>query len=274
LHNRATFELEEVAVEGLRSLIHRFPLGHARTRGDDSNLIAVDAALVVYAPYQARLLLSSDPFLQCDDVAERIEMPPELLRTRLHYALLNAERIVILGHRNFVSVASTVPTPPRLCDIPPSALPVANHKEGSILVVHTDEEMWSVVRPRLADSFPQEEFTEFDEHDVFEGRWKIALHIGAATRTEPGARLVDAWAGGVPVVQFLQPGQEQAQTDSYSPTSVSPPKTGLQAHSISELLLLLEDLIGDEFMTRALAQSASRQDIGRGKWQDVLDELL
>jgi len=248
------------------------PLGHMRSRGECFNPIVLDAASIAYAPYSSRLLLTTDPFLLCDAVEKRVSVPASKLLVRVHHALLNAERVIVLGGKNVLPIASMMTVPPTVLDSPPSPLSYGTMDEGGVLVVPSDEAIWENVRDELFQRFPLVRFCRFDHCNVFQKKWRIVLHIGAASLSEPGARLADAWAGNVPVIQLVTDtqGAGREERDVY----VSPDVSGLLALSFPELLLHLENLINNELMTSTLVQSAGQKGGGELYWKSLLEKIV
>ncbi len=97
----------------------------------DSDLILLDAgAMLAYAPYRARVLLTGDPFASAEGLAQLLEVDANAIRIRLHDALLSAEKIVTIAGSAYDAIAPLISRKPDDRDIP--AHPIAGGGDGPI----------------------------------------------------------------------------------------------------------------------------------------------
>jgi hypothetical protein len=131
---------------------------------------------------------------------------------------------------------------------------------------------------RFADAFPGERFVLFDAASVYQNPWKAVVHLGIARSTEPGARLSDAWAGSVPVLQFVDPialaAQRRRHGNELFSFVVDHGKSGLMSPAFDDLIAALGDLLADPMPTRAVARAARRRVDPAAEWDSLLQEIL
>jgi hypothetical protein len=272
-----TFGQFEIASRALstaevRQAIDDYPSGHERL-ARDTNLVLLDAgAMLAYAPYRARILLTKDPFACVEQIHEVFEIDANSLRIRLHEALLMAERIITLNDLAFAAVSPLVSKAPERKLPPAMALQVSG--SGILIVNNEDERTLRETVSMLAETFPEEEFTVFDRNTVFDRSWKLVLHLGIAQSSQPGSRLSDAWAGGVPVLQYVNSVSLNAQRKRYSgqPSEliVDHGRTGLLFYTIDDLRAMLGDLLFDVLPARAVARTARRHADPAAEWDALL----
>ncbi len=106
----------------VRDAIRAMPTGHDRL-SLDSDLILLDAgAVLAYAPYRARILLTSDPFASAEALAQLLQLDADAIRIRLHDALLSAEKVVTIAGSAFDAIAPLISRKPEDRTFPPIAL--------------------------------------------------------------------------------------------------------------------------------------------------------
>ncbi len=195
--------LKPLSEDEVKAAIRAMPTGHERL-ALDSNLILLGAgALIAYAPYRARVVLASDPFARVETIGQLLDQDTDTLRVRIHDALIAAERIVCLSGPPFEAVAPLVSRRPEDRMYPTIALAAAAGNAPLLVVANEDERSAQEMLSQLSESFPAEEFCSFDPAAVFDTQWKAVIQLGIARSSLPGARLSDAWAGGVPVLQLV-----------------------------------------------------------------------
>jgi hypothetical protein len=259
--------------------IRAMPSGHDRL-SMDSILVLLDAgAMLAHAPYRARVLLTDDPFESVDGLAQTLQIDANTLRIRLHDALLSAEKIVTISGAAFDAVTPLISHRPEPRVSPPIALQVSNAEQAPILVVNNDGEgALADLMTILRDAFPMQEFQVFDPATVFDRSWKAVLHIGIARSSRSGARLNDAWAGGVPVLQLVDQAsliaQHRRNPGSLLELVVEHGRTGLMFTFVDELIYALGDLLIDPLPLRSVARGARRRIDPAAQWNSLLKALL
>jgi hypothetical protein len=259
--------------------IRAMPSGHDRL-SLDTDLILLDAgAMLAYAPYRARVLLTGDPFACAEGLAQLLEVDANAIRIRLHDALLSAEKIVTTAASAYDAIAPLISRKPDDRTFPPIALRAAATEQSPILVVNNDDESsWQDVLPMLTEAFPSQEFHAFDPTAAFDGPWRAVLHLGIARSSLSGARLNDAWAGNVPVVQLVNHAsliaQHRRNPGSLLEMVVEHGRTGLLFSSIDELVNALNDLLLDPLPLRSVARGARRRVDPSAQWNSLLKALL
>jgi hypothetical protein len=252
--------------------------GHEHLAPDD-NLILLDAgALLAFAPYRARVVLTVDPFACAEAYAQTLETDADSLRVRLHDALLSAERIITLGHQTFDAVLPLLPSRPEKKIFPASPLRFSQVKGGAILVVDNDDsELTKRAMSVLEQEFPSEKFVTYEAMSDFEQSWKMVVHLGLTRDKGHGARLADAWAGGVPVLQLVDSTRLEAyRRRQHQSTNafVEHGKTGLLFPTVDELIRALRELFFDSLPARAVARSARHRIDPAVEWDALLAEIL
>jgi hypothetical protein len=271
---RRPLSLEDVA-EGVRSL----PTGHERL-SLDTNLLLLDAgAMLAYAPYRALAIVTSDPFAGLENLSRTLEIGVDQLRMRLHDSLLAADRIVAIGQAAFDAIVTLVSKPPESRMFPPTPLRGAQAGRGPILIVGSeDERTLDAVAAMLSAAFPDEAFEAFDPATVLDRGWKAVVHVGLAQSTLPGGRLGDAWSGGVPVLQLVDPMRLRAQRrrhpEKLSEIVVEHGRTGLLSSTAEQLATTLGELLIDPLPARAVARGARRRIDPVAEWDVLLKALL
>ncbi len=130
----------------------------------------------------------------------------------------------------------------------------------------------------MRDAFPKQEFEVFEPATAFDRSWKAVLHVGIARSSLSGARLNDAWAGGVPVLQLLDQAsliaQHRRNPSSLLELIVEHGRTGLMFTSVDELVYALGDLLIDPLPLRSVAKGARRRADPAAQWNALLKALL
>ena len=260
--------------QGLQAL----PMGHEHLAPDD-NLILLDAgAMIAYAPYRARVVLTADPFAATETYAEILGLDVNVLRVRLHDAMLAAEKVIALGSGAFDAVVPLLPNKPHKKSFPAMPLRSSHAAGAGILVVGGDglEAMKRAIAT-LEREFPAEKFIAYDAGSVFERPWKMVLHLGLIRHHGLGARLADAWSGGVPVLQCIEP----ARLDAYRRRQnqavhafVEHGKTGLLFPTMEELIRALKELFSDSLPARSVARGARHRVDPAAEWDALFAEIL
>jgi len=260
--------------QGLKDL----PIGHEHLAPDD-NLILLDAgAMIAYAPYRGRVVLTMDPFAPAEAYAQTLGIDVDVLRIRLHDALLSAGKVIALNNRAFDAVVPLLPNRPEKKNFPATPLRNSHAAGAAILVVGNDDpESMKQVMATLEREFPAEKFVVFDAGSVFEQPWKMVLHLGLIRDREPGARLADAWSGGVPVLQCVDP----VRLDAYRRRQhqavhafVEHGKTGLLFPTKEELIRALKELFSDSLPARSVARGARHRVDPAAEWDALFNEIL
>lgn len=271
--------LRELSSEDVRRNIETMPAGHDRLMQNSTMILLGTGAMLAYAPYRARVLLSGDPFADIESICRSIGIDEDFARIRLHDALLSAERVMTLGRPAFDAVASLLPNRPETKTYPSRALTASESATAPILIVNNgDPQFAQEVRSLLDDALLEDEFIGFDAARVFDQAWKVVVHLGFATSDVAGARLGDAWAGGVPVLQLLdrsnRDAQRRRQRGSLAEIVVEHGKTGLLVASPEELARALNDFIVDPLPARVVARNARRRVEPTAEWDVFLTEVL
>lgn len=267
-----------LSLSDVRQGLQDFPTGHEHLAPDD-NLILLDAgAMIAYAPYRARVVLTIDPFAHSESYAGILGIDVDTLRVRIHDALLSAEKVIALGNHAFDAVVPLLPNKPEKRDFPATPLRSSHAAGAGILVVgNGDPEAMRQVMATFAQEVPAEKFVAFDAGSVFEQPWKMVLHLGLIRDREPGGRLADAWTGGVPVLQCVDP----VRLDAYRRRlhqAVHPfvehGKTGLLFPTMEELIRALKELSSDSLPARSVARGARHRVDPTAEWDALFAEIL
>ena len=272
-------DLQQLSAEEVRQLIKQYPSGHERL-ALDRNLILLDAgAMLAYAPYRSRILLTDDPFDHIEELSEALGMDADDLRIRLYDALLSADSVVALGESAFDAVAPLLAQEPKVTTFPALALKADLGSRAPILIInHEDERMLEGTIALLAGAFPEERFVPFESSTVFAQGWKAMLQLGIAYSNLPGTRLSNAWVGGVPVIQMVNPKALEALHRRRSGQTfglvVEHGKTGLLAPSIEELIATVDEFLLDPLPARAVARGAKMRVNLAAEWETVLKSIL
>lgn len=270
--------LKSMTAEEVRDAIRAMPVGHDRLSLDRDLVLLDSGALLAYAPYCARAVLTRDPFVGAEALATALELDVDSIRVRIHDALLAAHKVVCLGSAAFDAVAPLVSRKPEERMFPPVALPAAV-VGGAILVVNNeDERAGRDLLTALADTFPSEDFRAFDPASAFDTQWRAAIHNGIARSSTPGARLSDAWAGGVPVLQMVNRASllahNRRQAGSLAEMAVEHGRTGLLFSGADEFFAVLRDLLLDPLPGRSVARGARRRVDPPAQWDALLKAIL
>jgi hypothetical protein len=268
--------LKSLEPEDVLRCLQELPAGHDRL-ALDSNLILLDAgAMVAYAPYRSTILLSSDPFESIDRIGESLGVAADTVRIRLHDALLTARKVIALSSDAFNAMASLLRNPVEHRSVPPAALRPSG--DAVLVVKNSDDDLGNAALDMIAETFPDREFVRFDPATVFEQSWKLVLQLGFPQSSLPGARLNDAWVGGVPVVQLVNPANLRArrrrQGGQIGDIVVDHGKTGLLCLAVDELSTLLADLFADMLPARAVARGARHRTDPPAEWDVLLKAIL
>ena len=198
--------LRPLSDDDVRQAVTEYPGGHERL-SRDTNLVLLDTgAVLAYAPYRARVLLTTDPFVDVERISETLSINVDVLRVRLHDAFLMADNIITLGQAAFDAVAPLISRVPEAKVFPTKSLRFGESTTAPILVVtNEDERMGQQTLELLIETFPEERFVPFNASTAFNQAWKLVIQLGLAQSSVPGARLSDAWSGGVPVLQMVGP---------------------------------------------------------------------
>ena len=255
------------------------PSGHDRLSMDSVLVLLDAAAMIAYAPYRSRVLLTGDPFASIDGLAQTLQADVNSLRIRVHDALLSAEKIVTIAGSAFEAVTPVISQRPEHRVFPPIALQVASTDPAPIFVVNNESESaLEDLMTTLREAFPEQEFEPFDPATAFDRAWKAVLHVGIARSSISGARLNDAWAGGVPILQLVDQtsliAQHRRNASALVELVVEHGRTGLMFHSIDELVYALGDLLLDPLPLRSVAKSARRRVDPAAQWNSLLKALL
>lgn len=269
--------LKPLSPSDVQSAIRNMPSGHDRLALNGNLVLLGTAAMLAYAPYRARLVLTNDPFARAEAIAQELSYNADLLRVRLHDALISAEKVVCLGGPAFEAVAPLVARRPEDRMFPPMALSAA--APAPLLVVSNEDERSALeMIGLLRESFPAEEFRAFDPATVFESPWKAVLQLGIARSSLPGARLSDAWAGSVPVLQLVNRTSLMAQSRRLagvlSEYVVDHGRTGLLCAAPDDLVAALRDLLLDPLPMRSVARGARRKVDPAAQWDVLLKAIL
>jgi hypothetical protein len=269
-------ELKALSLEDIKDAARAFSYGNDRL-SLDRNLVLLDAgAMLAYAPYRATILLTDDPFECAERIQDAVGVDANSIRIRLHEALLSSNKIICLSRPAQEAVVSIVASTPERQAIPSKALGAGG--DAILVVANVEEHISQEILELLQDAFPDQEFAMFDAGTVFDRAWKIVLQLGAARSSFPGARLADAWAGGLPLLQFVD-GPSLAMHRRRRPKQVGDiivehGKTGLLCSTRPELKTLLGELLVDVLPARAVARGARRRADPAGEWDDLLKTVL
>ncbi|HTT97088.1 MAG TPA: hypothetical protein VMF58_03505 [Rhizomicrobium sp.] len=261
--------------EVLRS-VQELPVGHDRL-SLDSNLVLLDVgAMLAYAPYRATVLLTNDPFADLDHVARSVGLSVDTVRIRLHDALLSAGRVITLSQSASNAMAQLFPGASEKRAMPCKAL----QSSGSALLIvkNDDDRLADDALDMIAECYGDQEIAMFDAETVFDSTWKLVLHLGFPSSNLPGARLSDAWAGGVPVVQLVNPvnlrSRRRRLAGQIADIVVEHGKSGLLCLAVDELRSQLADLVVDMLPARSVARSARHRVDPAAEWDTLLKAIL
>ncbi|HWA92503.1 MAG TPA: hypothetical protein VG889_20895 [Rhizomicrobium sp.] len=271
--------LKPLTAEDMKSAIRAMPSGHDRLAMNNNLVVLGAGAMLACAAYRARVVVTRDPFASSEALAKLLGHGTDMLRVRLHDALIGAEKVVCLGGPAFEAVAPLVSRRPEDRMFPPMALGLAPNGKAPLLVVsNEDERSGQETIALLAKAFPSEEFRAFDPATVFANPWKAVLQLGIARSSLPGGRLSDAWAGSVPVLQLVNRTSLMAQSRRLagviSEHVVDHGRTGLLLSSPEELFAALRDLLLDPLPMRSVARGARRKVDPAAQWDVLLKAVL
>ncbi len=267
-----------LSLSDVRESLQALPIGHEHLAPDD-NLILLDAgAMIAYAPYRGRIVLTADPFAHADAYAGALGIDADVLRVRLHDALMSAEKVIALDTRTLDAVLPLLPFRPVKKNFPATPLRSSHAAGAGILVVGNDDpDAMKQVMAILARELPAEKFVAYDAGSVFSQPWKMVLHLGLIRDRGLGARLADAWSGGVPVLQCVDP----ARLDAYRRRQhqavhafVEHGKTGLLFPTMEELIRALKELSSDSLPARSVARGARHRVDPTAEWDALFAEIL
>jgi hypothetical protein len=267
-----------LSLNDVRQGLQALPIGHEHLAPDD-NLILLDAgAMIAYAPYRGRIVLTTDPFAHAEAYAGILGIDVDILRVRLHDALLSAEKVIALGNRTFDAIVSLLPDRPGKKNFPATPLRSSHAAGSGILVVGNDNPgAMKQVMAALEREIPAEKFVAYDAGSVFEEPWKMVLHLGLIRDLGPGARLADAWSGGVPVLQCIDSARLEAyrrRQHQAAHAFVEHGKTGLLFPTVEELMRALKELSSDSLPARSVARGARYRVDPAAEWDALFAEML
>jgi hypothetical protein len=272
-------KLKALSADEVREAMAAMPSGHERL-ALDSKLILLDAgAMAAYAPYRARVLLTGDPFAGTEGMAQLLRQSADALRIRIHDALITADGVVSLAQPAFDAIAPLVARKPEGRLYPATALRMASWGKAAIMVVNNEDDRAGVeFLSLLRDAFPSEDFREFDPASALDTPWKAVLQLGIARSSLPGARLCDAWAGSVPVMQLVNRtavmAQQRRNPGTLADLVIEHGRTGLLFSASEEFLDALRDLLIDPLPGRSVARGARRRVDPAAQWDALLKAVL
>lgn len=271
--------LKALSTDDVKDAIRAMPSGHDRLAMDNNLVVLGAGAMLACAPFRARIVITRDPFASTEQLALILGLGADMLRVRLHDALLGAEKVVCLGGPAFEAVAPLVSRRPEHSMFPPMAIGLAAEDKAPILVVsNEDERSGQEMLAALAKAFPSEDFRAFDPATVFDNPWKAMLQLGIARSSLPGGRLGDAWAGNVPVLQLVNRTSLMAQSRRlagvFAEHVVDHGRTGLLLSNPEELIAALRDLLLDPLPMRSVARAARRKVDPAAQWDVLLRTVL
>ena len=268
----------QLTTEEVRRSVLELQTGHVRLAPDD-NLVLLDAgAMLAYAPYRARIVLAADPLACVEEYAQSLDADADVLRIRLHDCLLSAVKIVTLSNHVHDAVLPFLPNWPERKTYPSVPLRFSQASDAGILVVDNDApDQAKTAIATLEQEFPSETFAAYDAEHVFARPWKMVLHLGLVRDLGLGARLSDAWAGGVPVLQCVDSVRLEAyrRHQHQSTTAfVEHGKTGLRFRTMNELSHGLGELLSDSLPARAVARAVRHRIDPAAEWDALLTEIF
>jgi hypothetical protein len=266
-----------LSVADVRQSLQNLPTGHERVAPDDNLVLVGAGAMLAYAPYRGRLLLAVDPFARAVAFARILETDADKLRVRLHDSILSAEKIIALGHRTFDAILPFLPDWPQKRAYPTAPLRFSQAAAGILVVGNEGPEATTQVIALLRKELPSVAFSVFEPESVFAQPWRMVIHLGLVRDMGLGARLTDAWAGGVPVLQYVDPQRLDAQRRRQHRASVAfveHGKTGLMFPTMEELVRSLGELLTDSLPARAVARNARYRVDPVAEWDALLTELV
>jgi hypothetical protein len=253
--------------------VKQFPLGCDR---EGPNLILMDAAaMCAYGPYRTTVLAAEDPFGRALALAKALQRDVEDVRLRIHRAFCNAAKIVSLGRAVAASLQPFLPQKQEVLDFPPAPLVRGTADKQILTVIHPgSEELGEAVLASLNAGLPDWEFV-LERTDVFELPWYGAIHVGPATSIEPGSRLPDCWAGGVPVFQIANRESQRARAlDPSLPLFVTDGRNGRLCGTVERLLTALQEFAADSAASRHNSLLAQSETDWLNAWARIAVEVL
>jgi len=268
----------QLSLSDVRQGLQELPSGHEYLAPDD-NLILLDAgAMIAYAPYRGRVVLTIDPFAHTEAYAGMLGIDADVLRVRLHDALLSAAKVIALNNRAFDAIVPLLPNRPEKKNFPATPLRSSHAAGAGVLVVGNDDpESMKLVMAIFERELPAEKFVAYDAGSVFEQPWKMVLHLGLIRDRGPGARLADAWSGGVPVLQCVDPARLEAYRRRHHQAVhafVEHGKSGLLFPTMEELIRALKELSSDSLPARSVARGARHRVDPAAEWDALFAEML
>lgn len=270
--------LQPMSAEDVRRSVRDMPSGHERL-SPDRNLILLGAgAVLAYAPYRSRLVLLDDPFEQAAAFGGAPQ-EADSARIRLHEALCAAENVITLSQSAFDSVLPLLSRRPVRERLPTRALSASTAADAPVLVVNNDDgRTVEQTAGMLAETFPETSFVPFDTRTAFQGGWKAVVQFGVARSSLPGARLSDAWAGGLPLFQLVVPSAVSVARRHYGnylpDVVVEHGRSGLRFATREELCAAIRDFLFDPLPARAVARSARKRIDPAAEWDTFLKVIL
>jgi len=243
------------------------------------NFVLTDvAAMAAYAPYRCTLFLTEDPFRSAAQLARNLSMPTDDLLIRLHHCLMNAAKIVTLTRDAELSLSPLMAQAATAINFPVVPLRPALGGRRVLMIVHPGGERLAGPAKDALSRESSECEVVMDRARIFDHAWSAVVHIGMATSAEPGARLRDAWAGAVPVLQLdereVQARNRPQGNSQQLEALVSDGKTGFLCRTVEELAVAFTELMDDPIAVRALARAAQRQIDAEKEWMNIADEIL
>ncbi len=271
--------LQPLSAEDVARAVAELPCGHDRLCLDRNLVLLGAGALLAYAPYRAQAILTCDPFDSAESLSAELGIDIDIIRTRMHDALLAAHKVVALEQEAFDAVAQLLPRRPEAISFPATPLRPDVSGKGAILLVSNDNERSSLRAKSLVEELlANQKFEPYDPGIAFKQPWTAVVHLGVAHSSLPGARLGDAWAGGVPVLQMVSPRSLSAyrrrRAGQLSKMVVDHGKTGLLAPTPEDLVAAVSDLLIDPLPTRSVAKSVKRWIDPAAEWDVLLRSVL
>jgi hypothetical protein len=266
--------VKTLTTEDITAAVARNRLEHARI-GFGMRLVPMDAgAIASCASYRCLLLLTHDPFAEVPHLATRLGVDEGDIIVRVHHALMQASHVITLGHSARSAVAPFVPKVRHHTTLPP--IPLTPDPAGTSVLVVLHQAHRHFVAPALLElqrEYPDFEFVGFDEADAFGRAWRAVVHIGPAASALPGARLVDAWAGGVPVLQLVDTAHRWWSAEGEQEI-VDHGRTGLLSFTLPDLIVSFDEFLSDAVVARVIASAAQTRPDITGQWSSVAGEVL
>lgn len=274
---RVSISVRTIDLGDLLNTIRNWPREIDREAWGRNFILTDVAAMAAYAPYRCTLFLAEDPFRSAAQLARSLSMPMDELVVRLHHCLINAAKVVTLTRDAELSLSPLMPQAATAINFPVVPLRPDVGGRRVLMIVHPGGEgLARLAQDALSREAPACEIVS-DQTRIFDHTWSAVVHIGMATSAEPGARLRDAWAGAVPVLQ-LDDREATARTrpprNALLETQVSDGKTGFLCRTVEELAMAFSELMDDPIAVRALARAAQRQIDAEKEWMTIADEIL